>query len=644
MPSIRLLVATLAMLVATAAGAAVHATAETAEFGRLLSKADVAFVDAAGGNSTRAYDVAAIELVRQRVLADEASSSGVRRIAAGALIESYLEAGLDEAALELYESLTPVARDAVTSGAIVSATISPRTMILMSPQQLAGDLAVAYAERSRADAVPALLERALRPVDAGGNEDDFGVAGRSKLIGRCASALVHADGRTDWFRWLLGDDPLHADSCWRASNARSYQRRALRALDESALPASWRDIEMTAGSPADGIVQRKAAIDLALRDLPEQAVRIERLQAQLSALDASDAHWIEREHHGADFGPERRDPANRPPASERDTTLAAQLQRRLAAPLVDPYRVKALGKSVAGHTATPANTACDALLCTDSGDARWELFASDDYDPTGEVPAPGFWLARTDADASRHAYYLGLKEHVPFELADGHPLSIADGMLRLVVRKAAIDPATVTFPPVGLEFQRDGDLQELAAPIADIVRDTDGDGLTDLAEQQLLLDPANADTDGDGIRDGDDGLPNVANAAGGGIAHRAWATALRFATHLPDLAIDAFVPGSSTFARRRSGDERTLYVTADPQAFVGISSGRRIIVLPTSLDRSLLRKHPSFALLMPMRVELRMLDDRHAEFVYDQGWSGGRCALDLRDGEWRIATLSFWVT
>ena len=125
MPSIRLLVATLAMLVATAAGAAVHATAETAEFGRLLSKADVAFVDAAGGNSTRAYDVAAIELLRQRVLADEASSSGVRRIAAGALVESYLEAGLDEAALDLYESLTPIARDALTSGAIVSATVSP---------------------------------------------------------------------------------------------------------------------------------------------------------------------------------------------------------------------------------------------------------------------------------------------------------------------------------------------------------------------------------------------------------------------------------------------------------------------------------------------------------------------------------------
>jgi len=125
MPSIRLLVATLAMLVATAAGAAVHAAAETAEFGRLLSKADVAFVDAAGGNSTRAYDVAAIELVRQRVLADEASSSGVRRIAAGALVESDLEAGLDEAALDLYESRTPIARDALTSGAIVSATVSP---------------------------------------------------------------------------------------------------------------------------------------------------------------------------------------------------------------------------------------------------------------------------------------------------------------------------------------------------------------------------------------------------------------------------------------------------------------------------------------------------------------------------------------
>jgi hypothetical protein len=70
----------------------------------------------------------------------------------------------------------------------------------------------------------------------------------------------------------------------------------------------------------------------------------------------------------------------------------------------------------------------------------------------------------------------------------------------------------------------------------------------------------------------------------------------------------------------------------------------RLLVLPTSLEASLLRKHPSFALLLPMRVDLRMLDATHAEFVYDQGWSGGRCALDLRDGEWRIATLGFRVT
>jgi hypothetical protein len=57
---------------------------------------------------------------------------------------------------------------------------------------------------------------------------------------------------------------------------------------------------------------------------------------------------------------------------------------------------------------------------------------------------------------------------------------------------------------------RDGAGRELAAfSLARAAEDSDGDGLTDLVERRLRLDPNNPDTDGDGLRDSEDPAPNA---------------------------------------------------------------------------------------------------------------------------------------
>jgi hypothetical protein len=52
--------------------------------------------------------------------------------------------------------------------------------------------------------------------------------------------------------------------------------------------------------------------------------------------------------------------------------------------------------------------------------------------------------------------------------------------------------------------------QQLKWSIAEVFRDTDGDGWTDIEEVRLGLDPKKADTDGDGISDGQDICPDCA--------------------------------------------------------------------------------------------------------------------------------------
>ncbi len=51
---------------------------------------------------------------------------------------------------------------------------------------------------------------------------------------------------------------------------------------------------------------------------------------------------------------------------------------------------------------------------------------------------------------------------------------------------------------------------EVTIDIASALRDSDGDGLTDVEEKRLGLSPVNPDSDGDGIRDGDDTAPDFA--------------------------------------------------------------------------------------------------------------------------------------
>ncbi|HJU39183.1 MAG TPA: hypothetical protein VJ724_06380, partial [Tahibacter sp.] len=294
-------------------------------------------------------------------------------------------------------------------------------------------------------------------------------------------------------------------------------------------------------------------------------------------------------------------------------------------------------------TPAPRADACRAERCIEDAQYRWELVQSTDYDPTGEVPSAGWWLRRVGKDGGSDVrWYLGIKEHRPYALRPASAPFVADGELRLPVRRAEIR-GPIAFPPVGLDITRDGEPKLLVATLDDIARDSDGDGLTDLAEQQLLLDPHVADSDGDGIVDGADPLPNVAyRTSPGGTTP--FVAALKSLLDAPDRAISFGVPGSDAFARRRSGNERTLYLVADPVLVEGVGSDVRIIVLPPSLDLRTLHANAAFSLSFPMHTSFRRLDERRAEFVYSFGWRGGTLALELRDGVWRIGELEGWIT
>lgn len=619
----------------------------------LLSPSELRFVSGGLHHHTRGLMVAANELIWQRAKA-QSRDPALRAIAAQMLIDAYLATGLDAPAIALFDTLDASAQKHVTTGPIVFGTFERVDTLYVeaSPQLTAAGLAVAYAGAGRTAESDDLVIRAELPVDLGPKDSWPGdLAGPSARAGACIRAFLHADANTDWFVWVFGSDAEGSGTggCAGAAASRQFQRRVMRESIAAGLPESWL-WGIAPNDDADSTDSNQPEIDSALEQLPEVRRRIAALRTELAEIDRLDARAIaiyQQRWDGDPPGNMDDDTVGGPSAADR--ALARELKTRLEKPVYNPWRILDAPDRAPTAPATPDATesGCDdkALRCQQDNDIRWELKISQDYDPTGEVPAAGLWLIRTAiADGSSRSYYLGIKEHNPFELVDTQDPLVSDGQFRLHVRRAQIDTQRITFPPIGLEFQSDGKRMQLNAALDDIIRDSDTDGLTDLAEQQLLLDPRNADTDGDGIADADDSLPNVAFEAVPTLRRSAFAQALNHILGEPDRALSALVPGSTTFVKRQRTDERTLYLVADPDDLAGISSRQRIVVLPQHLDRALLRKHPSFSIFMPMHLSLKMLDDRHAEIEYSSGWAGGTLALDLRDGAWRIGSLTQWVT
>jgi hypothetical protein len=102
------------------------------------------------------------------------------------------------------------------------------------------------------------------------------------------------------------------------------------------------------------------------------------------------------------------------------------------------------------------------------------------------------WAADLGADgrAARPARFTGVR------------LQLDDDEQRLVDLRGRVAGDRVSV--------RDAAGRELAAfSLAGAARDSDGDGLTDVVERRLRLDPGNPDTDGDGLRDAEDPAPNA---------------------------------------------------------------------------------------------------------------------------------------
>jgi hypothetical protein len=256
------------------------------------------------------------------------------------------------------------------------------------------------------------------------------------------------------------------------------------------------------------------------------------------------------------------------------------------------------------------------------------IASSNRLDPNYEKG--GYWVLLSD-DGGRTwptRLYTGLAVGGPYVVRSLSALPLREGdLLRLEVEVLDKDRRLPTVPgPLGPPpgVIRHGVLE---IPLADLRRDTDGDGLTDLAEHRLLLDPADRDTDHDTIGDAEDVLPNLFPALL--PTPEAFAVKALFADVVSER--EAEIPGQVRF------------LVGDRPLFAALEPGQRTIVLT-----------PGEALVMQNEnghlratwLSLFMMDrtGRRALAVWSMIAEGGTELLEEHAGVWKIENRWDWIS
>lgn len=264
-------------------------------------------------------------------------------------------------------------------------------------------------------------------------------------------------------------------------------------------------------------------------------------------------------------------------------------------------------------------------------------------DPNGEVTAGGYWLHRSpDGGKSWQApLYTGLADRFPYVVVPDAKLPLLDGTdLTLAVDEALIDTRSITYPPVGLRTLRSRKGLYLRIPLTDLQRDSNGDGLTDLAAQHLLLegtgplatrlDRTAPDCPADGGANSPMGL--ALQHIMGGDAQALFEPVDR----APNQIVGAH-------ALPVTGGEHPLMLSGNPADFACLRLRMPIIVYgPEQLEA--MRTHsPDFRTQALEPIVYNRAHNR-AFLVWSTGWRGGTLVFHLTDGKWSVDPTSDWIT
>jgi hypothetical protein len=559
------------------------------------------------------------------------------------LLDAQLSAGLVPQAVATFQSLAPGVRSRIEQGATGRVEAEAAGLPFADRwRDVRRPLAAAYLLTGDLKAAAGLAAK-MEPVPIAKTEKD------SELrAGETARRLLA--------RWLnpSPEDPFELLTTTLAEEegrsgvealalARLAERERYPAIAAYVLELLAQDRSEPPFEPARGVLARvRAAADATRGEL-------EKLRRGLA-----DGARADREAARTGSGPD-------PAAAAVSRLLRAPAAVRFAerplpggiAPVeLTPDQIEKLQKATTAGMKLPAGFGL--IRAERQGDRAAALGVSQDYDPVGEISSGAYWVLLS-SDGGRTwdpPLYSGLRINQPYvaRAVSRLPL-LAEGRLQVEVEIAELDPSKIHFPPVLLEAKRTAKGLYLDIPLDTLRKDTDGDGLTDLAEERLMTDPASPDTDGDGLEDGVDPLPAVPfrRETPPSASARALAAFLADTWNVDRAAIIEGIPAGPRALccardKVRTVDEKTLFLVADRGLFSVLEPTRRVVMLTSEEAEAAQQKFGPF---FPQKLELFVFDrsGRRAYVVWSASWEGGQTLLEEQaDGTWKAEPTMSWIT
>lgn len=287
---------------------------------------------------------------------------------------------------------------------------------------------------------------------------------------------------------------------------------------------------------------------------------------------------------------------------------------------------------------------------------RQIIYFSSALDAPGEIPAYGYWFQQTRSGKMEwdEPIYLGLQQYFPYVIVSRSKLPLFEaGGLLIEVEAKEIDPASISFPPVGLSLKREERNLYLAFHLDELKRDSDADGLADLIERRLQMNANSPDTDGDGLADARDPLPLTAFDPQAPFAKKELAYAILSAIvgyERQAIIVSPKPPGAETdlsdlfsAARPPAISDGAVFLVAEPGLFSGVRTPFRLFVFNSNeVDRINTQGAPFY----PARVRaiFSRLDDSEHYVIWSAGWIGGEFIVRCKADQCETEVTSEWIT
>ncbi len=583
------------------------------------------WVYAALATARQEWQIALYEQALRCLLSPDEAPSKKRTAAAAAIAQSMLraaiDAGLATRAITEVRGLPPPVRALVESGRrFVRPHLSDLRLELGMAAVLAGDLPAARSLLARFDAGRAPVRQRDSQLR--------GTALQRRLLDSWLQRT--AEDPFDLLTTAVGlsrksDAALMHSVAWQLTLARAAVREGYPGIAVFELPRAaenlvfmtvvdepaptGRDVPPRVLHSAQGLVAEVEALQQEI-ETELRAARVARHDALgPDPAAAAIARWLERPP-GPPFAARRLPPGIVPldlPPSQRAFTLA-----RLAG-LRPP----------AGFTPVRAEGQQEELTV---------IARSEAYDPRSMGAADGgYWVLRSGDGGKtwRRPLYTGLRANLPYTVREESAMPLLAGdrlQVEVEIKPLDLEPAHIAAELA----RRPGESGiYLEIPFAGLERDSDGDGLTDLAEQRLLTDPGNPDTNGDGTADGNDRAPTIPPGDPASPAARLIAALVRGTGIADSPAAPAPRDPGGAGSRAPLPEERTFFGVGERRWFSGLRPAHRMIVL-TDEERLALNKQIS--LPYDFGFDILVFDRAgHRAFVLD----GGARTYEDRDGVWR---------